>query len=271
MRLRCVSRSTGNYGPLFNLEPESVGWIGQGRNVPIPKSGYQGRSTTMEDFHLIIGDCRHNIKTVEKVDYIFTGPPDFDEVGLDPKSSSDCSEYWGLLRRACDAMINVSPVITIAITDRKCDGKIISKHTFLIHHFISKGWTFLSHKIWIKTVKRNLYRLTYTHIMSFSNEKKVKQSHPDAYEYDVFSKKEEGWRGYEYGINLEVVEPFIWNFTDEGDTVLDPFLGSGTTAVACLQNNRKCIGIELTEKAAVTAKSRVAEQGGLERARKLFE
>ena len=33
-----------------------------------------------------------------------------------------------------------------------------------------------------------------------------------------------------------------------GDTILDPFIGSGTTAVACIRTSRKCLGIELEEK-----------------------
>ena len=34
-------------------------------------------------------------------------------------------------------------------------------------------------------------------------------------------------------------------FTQPGDTVLDPFMGSGSTGIACLKTGRKFIGIEL--------------------------
>lgn len=40
---------------------------------------------------------------------------------------------------------------------------------------------------------------------------------------------------------------FIKLFTREGDLVLDPFIGSGTTALACIELNRHYIGIELME------------------------
>jgi DNA modification methylase len=40
---------------------------------------------------------------------------------------------------------------------------------------------------------------------------------------------------------------FIKLFTKEGDIVLDPFIGSGTTALACIELNRHYIGIEITE------------------------
>jgi DNA modification methylase len=44
---------------------------------------------------------------------------------------------------------------------------------------------------------------------------------------------------------IELPSWFIKLFTQEGDTVLDPFLGSGTTALAAHQLNRNYIGIEI--------------------------
>ena len=48
-------------------------------------------------------------------------------------------------------------------------------------------------------------------------------------------------------------------FTDEGDTVLDPFVGSGTTLVACNQLNRNGIGIEILPENIEVCKQRLLE------------
>lgn len=42
-------------------------------------------------------------------------------------------------------------------------------------------------------------------------------------------------------------------------TVLDPFMGSGTTAIAALMNNRNYIGIELSKKYCELAEQRIAD------------
>lgn len=44
---------------------------------------------------------------------------------------------------------------------------------------------------------------------------------------------------------ISLIRRLILNSTEVGDTVYDPFLGSGTTLLACQQTLRKCIGIEL--------------------------
>ena len=49
-------------------------------------------------------------------------------------------------------------------------------------------------------------------------------------------------------IPLEVLERIILTTTKEGDTILDPFFGSGSIYFACKNTNRKCIGIEQSKK-----------------------
>jgi DNA modification methylase len=52
-------------------------------------------------------------------------------------------------------------------------------------------------------------------------------------------------------------EWFVKLFTVEGDLVLDPFLGSGTTGVVCRRLNRRFIGIELKPEYVTIAKERI--------------
>jgi len=56
---------------------------------------------------------------------------------------------------------------------------------------------------------------------------------------------------------IEIPYNIIRLYSYWGDTVLDPFLGSGTTMLACKQLDRGCIGIELEEKYEGMIKSKV--------------
>jgi len=48
--------------------------------------------------------------------------------------------------------------------------------------------------------------------------------------------------------DLDVIKRLIKILTNENDIVLDPFMGSGTTGIACLNTNRRFIGIEKDDK-----------------------
>lgn len=54
----------------------------------------------------------------------------------------------------------------------------------------------------------------------------------------------------------EDVEKFVRLFTKQGQLVLDPFLGTGSTILASLRVRRRCIGIELSEEWADIARQR---------------
>lgn len=57
----------------------------------------------------------------------------------------------------------------------------------------------------------------------------------------------------------EMVREFLLFFTKRDAWVLDPFCGSGSTLVSCLENGRHGVGVELSERYARVAAQRVAE------------
>lgn len=59
---------------------------------------------------------------------------------------------------------------------------------------------------------------------------------------------------------IQLLEHLVKLFTREGALVVDPFMGSGTTALACKRTNRRCIGIEISKEYFDIAIKRVSEQ-----------
>ena len=61
---------------------------------------------------------------------------------------------------------------------------------------------------------------------------------------------------------IELMENLITDYTSPGDTILDPFMGSGTTGVAALRTGRKFIGIELDPDYFKIAEERIRNAAG---------
>ena len=58
---------------------------------------------------------------------------------------------------------------------------------------------------------------------------------------------------------ISLASRVINNFSKESDTILDPFMGSGTTGVACVQLNRNFIGYEISPDYFKIAEKRIKE------------
>ena len=75
---------------------------------------------------------------------------------------------------------------------------------------------------------------------------------------DVWFIATKPFKGAHFAVMPEkLVEPSVLAGSQEGDTVLDPFTGSGTVAVVALRHNRKFIGVELNPEYAEIAVERI--------------
>lgn len=79
-----------------------------------------------------------------------------------------------------------------------------------------------------------------------------------------YDEEKEGgdWESHPNHKTFSVIEPFIREFTSEGDRILDPFTGSGSTPAAALKLDRLISGIEIDKDWAELSKKRI--QGTLE-------
>jgi len=94
-----------------------------------------------------------------------------------------------------------------------------------------------------KFTKYNFNRGTLGDIWNISRGKKIDKSHGA-----VFPEK--------------LVSTILENFSNEGDIVYDPFMGSGTTAVVSQKLNRKWLGSELSSNYCELIKKRIDEVNG---------
>lgn len=173
-----------------------------------------------------------------KYNYIITSPPDFSEIGLSLKDS-----YYTWIKGYIENFNPINGFVTICITDRRGNGGVITKHKEVIDAFQSIGWEVHSYKIWVKSFNIDLYKLPFQHLITFTqNKRKVPQTKRIL--EDIFCIKPSGFKN---SMPVEICSRHINCFTELGEVVYDPFLGSGTTAIACKLNERRWVGSEINK------------------------
>jgi DNA modification methylase len=173
-----------------------------------------------------------------KYNYIITSPPDFSEIGLSLKES-----YYTWIKGYIENFNPINGFVTICITDRRGNGGVITKHKEVIDAFQSIGWEVHSYKIWVKSFNIDLYKLPYQHLITFTQNKRKVPPTKRILE-DIFCIKPSGFKN---SMPVEICSRHINCFTELGEVVYDPFLGSGTTAIACKLNERRWVGSEINK------------------------
>jgi len=77
--------------------------------------------------------------------------------------------------------------------------------------------------------------------------------------YNIWEISPQSVKGHPAPFPVSLAKDHIISWSNEGDTVLDPFMGSGTTGLAAANTNRNFIGIELDSEYFAIAESRINE------------
>ena len=216
------------------------------------------------------GDCLDKLKEIQdnSIDLIVTDPP------------YDVYNHGGGIlklghRVAHKQIETISNSFDFAILDELCRVmKKINIYLFcsqkqllpLINYFTDKkcNWNLLT---WHKTnpipTCNNKY-LPDTEYILFFREKGVKiQGTYDTkktYFITPINAKDKELYQHPTCKPADILKNFIINSSNENDVVLDPFMGSGSTGVACINTHRNFIGIEINAKFYETAKTRLISQ-----------
>jgi len=200
----------------------------------------------METNKIIQGDCLEVLKTLpdESVDFILADYPFNCQDGR--------KDYFEFVKKTADEFYRVLKLNgNLLVLNNPIN---IFKTSSFYHQFNYRNGIALIRKGSLRPAWMFGFQHNYALILYKGNSKKEKwngatTNHDKSFLTDVIE-YQNGFRGkgkmwHPQAIPLELTKTFVSVLSDHGDVVLDPFLGSGTTAVACVETGRNFIGIEL--------------------------
>lgn len=219
------------------------------------------------------GDCLNILKNIEdkSIDLVVTDPPYL----IDSGGSGGC---FGTEKRAYHSMVSKNENINSGISNNVLDElvRVMKKPNIYlwcnknqlgqyINYFENIGCT-TELLTWHKTnpvpTCNNKY-LSDTEYCLYFRGKGVPMygSYETKKKYYVTPTNKEDKKLYEHPTikPLDIMTNLVINSSKENDTVLDCFMGSGTTGVACVNTNRNFIGIELDDKYFNIARKRIED------------
>jgi site-specific DNA-methyltransferase (adenine-specific) len=218
----------------------------------------------------MLGDCLERMKEIESgsVDMILTDPPyniaqknNFKSMG---RAGIDFGEWdkgfdqkkW-LLSLSRVTSKNATLVIFNTFQNLTDTQRILEDEGFIYKDFLVME---KSNPMPRNRDRRYINACEYALVMVKRNSKWVFNRLSDKYDSNVMktsvvSGKEKTRHTTQKPIN--VIRDLVARHSNEGQVILDPFMGSGTTGVACVNTSRDFIGIEMDEGYFEIAKDRI--------------
>lgn len=231
-----------------------------------------------ENIKIYNGDCLEVMKKIVNVDYVITSPPY--NIGFSIhkqknmykyyKDSMSSEKYFEWMVQCIDKLLTKNKQqiffnIQYVSGNKEALFRLIGKYKDKIKDIL----------IWNKTnpqpaINRGVLTHSYEFVIVFSHNNNRKYNidfgRKGEYRTSFFMKSNIGNKiqfnnEKHFAIMpIQLANKIIDTFTNKGDTILDPFLGSGTTARACKDLGRKCIGIEISESYCQIAVKRLGQE-----------
>jgi DNA modification methylase len=245
-----------------------------------------------EDVRLYCGDCRRMGELSDgTIHLVVTSPPYWDiknyraegQIGLGQSYQEYLTELSSVMRE-CFRVLRPGRFLVIVIGTRISDGELRHIPADLIELMPSIGFTLRKEIIWVKPKgTQGLWQRGTTQFLKdkpYVGELNINIQH----EFVLFFQrqgeatfdrsqrlserfiKEVSWSVWDLPVNrskghpapfpVEIPERAIQLYSAPGETVLDPFIGSGTTALAARRLGRRCVGYEISpEYCALTVRN----------------
>ena len=238
----------------------------------------------MSDVELFKDDCLNAMKKIrnDSVDLILTDPPYnlglfmkkratnlkqmrenfFGAAGWDDLEYSEWIQSMDNFFMEASRIIKVRGSVIMFMSIIKVESiiKIAEKYGF---YYKTTG---IWHKLnpmprnmnlhYINSTEAWIYFTYKKHTGTFNNNG---QALHDFYESVLTPRSEKKYGKHPTQKPIDLLEQFINTLSNENDVVFDPFMGSGSTGVAAVKNNRKFIGTEINEDYYDIAHQRIRE------------
>lgn len=227
-----------------------------------------------EKIQLHICDCRNGIRALEdECAQLFCTSPPYAQ-GLEYEKGLDYDGLWNLIYDvAVLSLPKCKPSGFFFVNfgeTTKYDRTMAELYNRV---FRDAGWLMHSRRMWKKKfascnltgamTAHTIPAAEWEYIWTFRKPPNSKEVHRDKKlslrgVWDTSDDEATGVKGHPAAFPVGIPSRAIRVWTDEGDLVVDPFAGTGTTGVACTQLDRRFIGFEMDEKYAEIARGRLS-------------